>query len=432
MRFGSEFGRLVTAVFLAGMIFGLVSASAFSSPVSDDTNVNSRYTVESVTVEGGPHKELSKSLREEIESFVGQRFSPEAFSKLSSRVRDELRARMVSTRLLKGETPQSVRVVLEVIGKRLDLRTELSRFAYHANQGWTGDLSIALKDGARTELRVNLFSDGDSAIERTAGFGARYEGRFQQARIRPAFAFSTFHAQYDARTREAAAPGDLYRSAGSFQPSLTFVPWRGNDREELSVEVGMRLERYELESPQPNRNLASHTLVNTLRYQRVRGDVSTGKTRVDGSYSLQRGLAGLSSDYLFTRQQAQAGVEYHRNTSRLTIDFLGGALNGRAPLRDRFAAGNSRWLRGWNKWELSPLGADRIAVAAIEYGHAVKGNLELAAFVDNGSIWNRTGSSSVKTSVGCGLRSRGGFFAYLAFPLRDGRIEPTFMTGTTF
>jgi hypothetical protein len=432
MRFGSEFGRLITAVFLAGLLFGMVSASAFSSPVSDDTNVNSRYTVESVSIEGGQADKLSKSLREELNSFIGQRFSPEAFSKLSARVRDELRARVVSTRLLKGDAPNSVRVVFEVIGKRIDLRTENSRFAYHSNQGWTGDLSLSLTDRVQTELRARVFSDGDSAAERTAGFGFSYEGRFLQSRLRPSFAFTSYHAQYDARTRAAAAPGDLYRNAGSFRPALTFVPWRGNDREELTVEAGMRLERFELESPGPSRRLSSHALINTLRYQRVRGEVSSGRTVVDASYSFARGIAGLSSDYLFTRQQAQAGLEYHRNADRLTVDFLGGALNGRAPLPDRFVAGNSRWLRGWNKWEIAPLGADRIAVSSVEYGHAVKGNLELAAFVDNGAIWNRSALSNVRTSVGCGCRSRGGFFAYIAIPLRDGRIEPMIMTGATF
>jgi hypothetical protein len=34
--------------------------------------------------------------------------------------------------------------------------------------------------------------------------------------------------------------------------------------------------------------------------------------------------------------------------------------------------------------------------------------------------------------VGAGLRTRDGFYFYVAFPLRDGRVEPLFMTGATF
>jgi hypothetical protein len=113
MRRNTLFGRMVAAVFLAGFLFGLFSARAFSWNPSDDTNVNSRYTVESVEITGASEARLSKGLREELRRYVGQRFSPEAFARLSGRVREELKARLVSPKLMKGTAPESVKVVLD-------------------------------------------------------------------------------------------------------------------------------------------------------------------------------------------------------------------------------------------------------------------------------------------------------------------------------
>jgi outer membrane translocation and assembly module TamA len=143
-------------------------------------------------------------------------------------------------------------------------------------------------------------------------------------------------------------------------------------------------------------------------------------------------LDSLGSDYHFRRQEARAGLEYHRRPHRLTIDLIGGNLHGRAPLPDRFAAGTTTVLRGWNKWELAPLGGERLIASAVEYGRTLKRRLEAAVFVDSGAIWNRTTTAVSRTSAGCGLRTSDGFFFYVAFPLRDGRIEPVFMTGANF
>lgn len=432
MRRSTQIGRLVTAVFIAGFLFGIVSASAFSMPPADENNVNSRYTVESVELSGASESRLSKSLREEIQQYIGQRFSPEAFARLSGRVREELEARLVSPKLVKGSSPDSVRVVLDVMGRRVKVTTDQSRFAYHSQQGFTGDLIVSLVDANRQRLAFGLFSDGDTYIERTAGIKASYGYSLADGRIRPRFAFSTSHAQYDARTLAAAGPADLYRSVDSFQPTVTFVPWRGDEREELSVESGLRYQRFVLESPGPNRNVASHALVNTLRYRRVRGDVQNGRMAIDASYSLVNGISALGSDYNFDRQEARLVAEYDRGPSRLSFDGVAGALDGNAPLPDRFAAGNTRFLRGWNKYEIAPLGAGRVAAASVEYGHRLKGKFELACFVDTGSIWDKGGPSTLRNSLGGGLRTRDGFFLYVALPLRDGRVEPTLMTGATF
>jgi len=423
---------MVTAVFVMGFLFGVFSARAFSWNAPDDANVNSRYTVESVELSGASATRLSKSLRAELQGYVGQRFSPEAFGKLSERVRRELKARLVSHKLVKGSSPENVRVVLDVMGHDVVLDTQQSRFAWYSGQGWTGDLVAGLHEGRKQHLSLGLFSDADTFTERSAGVKAAYRYSTLRDRVRPGMTFSTSHAQYDSRTLQAAGPNDLYRSVDSFQPTVTLIPWRGDDREELAVEIGMRLQRFVLESPGPDRNVASHALVNSLRYQRVRGDVENGRSTLRASYALINGTGALSSDYKFNRQEARADFEYRRAKSRLNVDAVAGSLNGRAPLRDRFTGGTTTVLRGWSKMELAPLGADRLAATSIEYGHSLTGRFQAAAFYDTGAVWMRGGAATPRHSVGGGIRSRDGYFLYVAFPLRDGRIEPTFMTGATF
>lgn len=429
MRRNTPFGRMVAAVFVVGFLFGLFSARAFSWNPSDDTNVNSRYTVESVEITGASETRLSRGLREELRRYVGQRFSPEAFARLSGRVRDELKARLVSPKLMKGSAPESVRVVLDVMGRRVNVSTDNSRLAWHTQQGWTGDLLLTIEQRDKQRLILGGFSDGDTFTERLSGAKAGYSRSLFHGRIRTGFSTSTAHAQYDTRTLGAAGMNELYRNVDSFQPTVTFVPWRGDDREELTVEVGMRLQRFALLSPEANRNVASHALVNTLRYRRVRGDVVNGRTAVTGLFALANGLGG---DYSFARQELRGGVEHQHGVSRLTVDFTGGSLSGNAPFTDRFAAGNTLLLRGWNKFEIAPLGGTKLMASSVEYGHSLKGKLEASAFVDAGSIWNRGVAPTARTSAGCGLRTRDGFYFYVAFPLRDGRIEPMVMTGATF
>jgi hypothetical protein len=429
MRRNTPFGRLVAAVFVTGFLFGVFSARAFSWNAGDDTNVNSRYTVESVEITGASESGLSRGLREELRRYVGQRFSPEAFAQLSGRVREELRARIVSPKLLRGSAPDSVRVVLDVMGRRIHVATDGSRLAWHTRQGWTGELLLVVEERDRQRLALGGFSDGDTLTERQTGARGGYVRSFRNGRIRPGFAAYTARAAYDSRTLAAAAGTDLYRSVDSFQSTVTFVPWRGDDRDELAVESGARWQRFALLSPETNRDVASHALVNTLRYRRVRGDVLSGRWTVTGQAGFTDGIAG---DFSFARRELLGGVEYHRGPSRLTVDFAGGLLNGVAPFPERFAAGNSRYLRGWNKFEIAPLGAGRLAAGTVEYGHSLRGKLEASAFVDTGSIWNRGAVREVRNSAGCGLRTRDGFYFYIAFPLRDGRMEPMLMTGATF
>lgn len=102
----AAYRSLFGLVFLAGLTFGIFTASAFSFEVPDDTNVNSRYTVERIDLSGVPESKLSTRLRKELQKRVGQKFSLETFAQLTGRILEELKVRLVAPRLSRGSSSE--------------------------------------------------------------------------------------------------------------------------------------------------------------------------------------------------------------------------------------------------------------------------------------------------------------------------------------
>ena len=70
---------------------------------------------------------------------------------------------------------------------------------------------------------------------------------------------------------------------------------------------------------------------------------------------------------------------------------------GRAPLFERFVLGNASTLRGWNKFDLDPLGGDRAVHGSIDYRYRF-----VTVFYDTGVLWNgsvSTGENMAQVSV---------------------------------
>jgi outer membrane protein assembly factor BamA len=106
------------------------------------------------------------------------------------------------------------------------------------------------------------------------------------------------------------------------------------------------------------------------------------------------------------------------------VGFLAGRISGDAPLYDRFVLGDSTTLRGWNKFDLDPLGGSHVAHGSVDYGFKI-----LQVFYDAGAVWDR--SPEARQSVGAGFKKEG-FQLAVAFPLRAGRADPIFYAGMNF
>jgi outer membrane protein assembly factor BamA len=115
------------------------------------------------------------------------------------------------------------------------------------------------------------------------------------------------------------------------------------------------------------------------------------------------------------------------------VTVMAGAISGEAPLFERFSIGDSTLLRGWNKYDLDPLGGNRLAYGSVTYGYHM-----MRVFYDTGSVWDQGKSPEAKESAGVGVSSglgileKGAFLVALAFPLRQGHVTPVVIAGMNF
>ncbi len=423
---------LVSAAVLvaqSGPSQSLLPASPASTAVpAADLNVNSKYIVESIRFLGHSYQ-LSRSAMEEMHRLIGARLNTEALTKLTARIRTELRAHSVTFKLDRGAQPGTVTVLLAV-DKRFDL--SIPRFAYNSNEGWTG-----IGEG-RATLGPNVFtldvvSDRDTEVEQFAGIQAKYE-RFIGERVRGGFEFDLYHEMYDPETRLALTDesssslgAGTYRSRMNFEPSATFVLAKP-----LTLTVGVSFEQLQPEFSAA-RLESANLVVNTLRYHQRWEDSNATIQELDAGYNLRAATKLLQTDFGYTRHSVNAGYHYSHDHQIVEIGLSLGLIYGNAPLFERFVLGNSYTLRGWNRYDLDPLGGNRLAYGTVTYGYHI-----MRVFYDTGSVWDHGRSPELRQSAGVGISSgfgrlqRGAFLLAVAFPLRQSHVDPVLIAGMNF
>jgi len=411
---------------LMGIFAGLLPAVPLPDEPPDQeagpTNVNTRLIVESVQIYGRGSAKLSDPLRTEIDHVAGQNFDPPLLDRLRDRIKQELHVPDVRMHVAKGGMPDHVIVNFEIgveREKRFDL--DLSRFLYHSKQGWSGQghATINIHENA---FSFGMVSDGDRLSERYAGIQAGYERRHVGTdRLRLRFDFSSYHQQWNQATLLEAEPGDIYRTRTHFSPTGTVVIL-----EPLELDFGVDFARYRLSLPVANTE-SSNAVVSTLRYHQRWGSAKDqGEHDLRASYSVRAATHFLESDPVFARHQAEARYRFRRGHQDLSVGFLAGTISGRAPLFERFVLGNAETLRGWNKFDLDPLGASHVAHGSIDYIY--RGFL---VFYDTGAVWDRPEEREQKQSLGLGCR-KSGFQLAVAFPVKNGSVNPVFYAGMNF
>src|SRR5262249_49634696 len=127
-----------------------------------------------------------------------------------------------------------------------------------------------------------------------------------------------------------------------------------------------------------------------------------------------------------------AGYAFRRGKHEVGVNFTAGRLSGRAPVFERYVLGTSSTLRGWSKYDVAPLGGDRMAHNSLEYRYGI-----FQVFYDTGAVWSRGPAlagetKKVRHGGGIALRLPEHFMIAVAFPLKEGRMEPIFMAGMNF
>ena len=430
--------KLALIPFLAAaMLWGQSVDSAgdfYSQPQAGDLNINSRYTVESISFSGQHHYRLSSTVREEMHRLIGTKLSTETLNRLVQRIRGELRATEVTFKLARGGEANHVRVLLEVDKRKSNFDLSIPTFSYNSRQGWTGVAQAATTLGANT-FTMGALSDGDTLAERFTGIKARYDRlSLGTDRIRLGFEFDTYHQLYNRATLVALNDGQssslgagAYRSRTNFEPSATFVLAKP-----LTLTVAFSFQQLE---PQVSaaRSESANAVVNTLRYHQRWQNSDAITQELDAGYNLRAATRLLSSDLAYTRHEVNARYGFRREHQSVDVTLVAGMIYGNAPLFERFVLGNSATLRGWNKYDLDPIGGNRVIHGSVTYGYHI-----MRVFYDTGSVWDQGKSPEARHSVGIGVSSglgifqKGAFLLAVAFPIRQGRADPVFIAGMNF
>ena len=433
-RIGKTMSRLSLAAILltlAAAVPGFASPRGFRDVESTD-NVNSRYTVERVDLTGYQSKNISRSIRQRLNGMIGRNLDSTALNRIAARIRDELRVEEVHIRIGKGTQPQQVAVQLEIEHHHKAVDFNVSRLGFVSREGVTAAAGINAEfSGNRASMAY--LTDADQFIERASGFQGGFEHKHltRDSRVGLRVNYGALNELWhpDSVSAFSSNPSAIRYGFRQFvEPELmvALTP-------ELQLTVGASVEHLEnIENPGSPRNLASNAITSGLRYRsRLEGSEAVTQD-LDAVYSIRLATRALGSDFVYTRHTASVTYALHHLRQTVRFKWQGGIVNGNAPIYDRFALGNSSTLRGWNKYSLAPLGASRIVHGSVEYRYRM-----LEAFYDVGAIGDNTPvaktvkSTGTKHSIGVGIRKDALQLA-VAFPLKNGRIDPVFLAGVNF
>lgn len=412
-----------------------IQAETGDDATAVDLNVNSRYTVESIDLSPRERSQISQPVAEQMRQLVGEHLNIDALNQLSTRITEELRARSVTFRVSRGSEQASVRVTFEVERRQSRFDVALSNIAYNSREGWTGTGRATLTAGANA-LSMTGLSNGDDLVERYSGVALRYDRLgLANNRLRLGLEFDTFREQYDGETfvsglsipNSSSLGAGTYRSRTNVEPSATLVLSKP-----LTLTVGLSFETL---TPDDGtiRTQAANAIVTTLRYRERSEDAGANSRELEGVYRVRAATTGLGSDFSYVRHSVQAKYTWRRERHLAEVAVMAGVIYGRAPLFERFVLGNNSTLRGWNKYELDPLGGNRMAHASVTYGYQI-----MRVFYDTGAIWDQGRRPEEKHSAGIGVTTGLGFLGKntllvaVAFPIRHGHMEPLLLAGMNF
>jgi hypothetical protein len=426
----------------------LLASTLVAGTEDANSNVNTRYKVETVVVSGngwltefgntpnnGQVRKISPSLAKRITALVGDKLNPSALEEIGKRLRREFRTNDVTHHVTRGDSPSFVRVVYEVGNNEKRFDVSVPKFLYNSRQGWSAavETTATLKQNS---FSFGLVSDGDELAERYAGLRARYENsRLGSGRVRLLFSFDSFHDQWNRATLDQfqALPGGVpvsgrdplqvtsapYRNRQVFEPEVTFTI-----AEPLTVSAGVSFERLQNAYPIPHTE-AANAMIGGAHY-RMRTEMGGYENSVDAGYALRAGTGVLESDLVYARHTGEVRYALGHGKHVLADEVSAGVISGRAPLFERFFLGTSSTLRGWNKFDVAPLGGNRMVHNSVEYRYGI-----LEVFYDTGCVWDAGQPTTPRHGLGLGLR-QGSFALALAFPVRSGRVEPTFIMGMNY
>jgi outer membrane protein assembly factor BamA len=415
--------------------------------VGDEANVNSRYTVERVEIQGFDESKFSMPIRDELKALIGVKLDQQKADQIKDRMEDELRPRhYVTKRVVKGSDRQHIVVVYEVKSVRwipfVDQPPQ--RIVYHSKQNFSAVVNGNIVDNDTTRLYFGLASDQDSLIERYAGFNLGVEAtKIGTDRLGLAMRYARYHDRWQPAT-VLADRNAIYRERSTFDPTITFA---FDPRVRLTA--GVSLSDLQMQYPEIHDNHAN-AAVASLHFLNAWRATNDNKHGIQADYEFRSGNHNLDSDFIYTRHFVQSQYIYGNRENQLLVRFLAGRISGTAPLFEQFSLGDTLTLRGWNKFDVAPAGGDRVIHGTLQFGwggptfgkgriridNRPQANIDVSlgfhVFYDVGAVGDRGVPMKTRHSAGFGIGGPAGFFAEIGFPIRATNPGAVFMMGFRF
>jgi hypothetical protein len=391
-----------------------------------DENVNARYIVEDAELVGVPDEKVSEALRDALRALSGKRLDSSEADQLQERITRELPDYDVSRRIRRGSEVGRIRLVYEAHMRELPqwLRFEplKTNALFHSEQGWGAYLDLGIGDRNIRFTPIVAIDHADDLVEEYSGFGLRFETRkLGTRRLGASLEWSTFDQDWRDETLNALAfnPASprLYDTRSTLTPLVKFAI-----TSELSVAAGVSITELEPLAPAVGSQMAN-AAVASIDFGRRWVDDSRSGHHFDGHFGLRAGSRSLESDLAYTSYLGEGVYRFDLGRHHVRLSGRVGGVTGDPPLFERFTLGDSQTLRGWDKYEIAPAGADRVAYSSIEYRYS-----GLALFLDVGSVWDANTERQVRVSTGLGFHAGGSFFV-VGFPLNTDNLSAVFTMG---
>jgi hypothetical protein len=259
-------------------------------------------------------------------------------------------------------------------------------------------------------------------VEEYGGAGLRFETRrLGTRRLGASLEWSWFESGWRDATIAAvagnAALPRLYDTRQTITPLLSFAITPA-----LSVSAGVGITELEPLAPAPDSRMAN-AAIGGLDYRKRWHAGDKGEQQVSADAQLRAGTRTLQSDTVYQRHFAQGEYEYDLGRHHADVTGMAGRINGDAPLFERFTLGDTRTLRGWDKYDIAPAGGSRMFYASVEYAYT-----GVAVFLDVGSVWDQPADKRIRVSTGLGFHA-GPAFASIGFPLNTNHLTAVFTMG---
>jgi Omp85 superfamily domain len=391
-------------------------------------DANARYLIESVEIRGISESDVAADLNAEVQTLVGKPLGSEDVDQVEAKVRTAFPDYDLSRRVIRGDRAGDIRLLF-ILDQRESARwlrfTPMrSNLLYHSDQGWGAFMDFPISGRDFRVTPIFAIDHADDLIEEYSGFGVRVESRkLGTERLGASFEWTTFDQEWRDATLAAlgANPGipGAYDDRTTVAPLVTFAVTR-----QLSVGGGVAITEIEPLSGVPESQMAN-AYIGQVRFDPV-WEHGGADHAVDAQFTVRSASETLETDFTYTRYFGQAEYEYRRSHHTVLASGLVGGIDGTAPLFERFSLGDSRTLRGWNKYDIAPAGGDRVFHTSIEYRYR-----GLALFLDSGTVWDTGVDKRVRVAAGVGFHTDP-FFMTLGFPLNTDDVRAVFTTGMRF